>query len=411
MYCAGHLIQAAVAASARHRRGPPARGRPAVRRPPGREFLGAGAASTGTRSSRPRWSSCTGRPATAVPRRWPPSSSSSAGTALIGDSGLRPRYLQDHLPVREATEWSATRCARCTWRPASSTSTLETGDESLLAALRRAGGTTWSATKTSLTGGIGSRHSGESFGDRYELPPDRAYNETCAAIASIQWSWRLLLATGEGRYADLIERTLYNGFAAAISADGQPVLLRQPAAAPGRPLRGRRPRAPPRVVLLRLLPAEHHAAHRLARRHYVATTAGDALLRPPVHRGTHQPTCRRALAGRRHRLPLVRPVDVHGASAPAGDRGAGAAGPRAGAVHHGRGRTASRRWPTPDERGYVVPSGDGSPATPSRCELDITPRLTYPHRRIDARRGLRRGRARAARLLLRAGRPARRRGP
>ena len=77
------------------------------------------------------------------------------------------------------------------------------------------------ATKTSLTGGVGSRHSGESFGDGFELPPDRAYNETCAAIASIQWSWRMLLATGESRYADLIERALYNGVGAAISADGQ----------------------------------------------------------------------------------------------------------------------------------------------------------------------------------------------
>jgi DUF1680 family protein len=76
-------------------------------------------------------------------------------------------------------------------------------------------------TKTALTGGNGSRHSGEAFGDAYELPPDRAYNETCAAIASFQWSWRLLLATGESRYADLMERLLYNGFASAIGTDGQ----------------------------------------------------------------------------------------------------------------------------------------------------------------------------------------------
>jgi uncharacterized protein len=44
------------------------------------------------------------------------------------------------------------------------------------------------------------------------LPPDRAYNETCAAIASFHWSWRLLLATGQARYADLMERVLYNAF-------------------------------------------------------------------------------------------------------------------------------------------------------------------------------------------------------
>ena len=97
---------------------------------------------------------------------------------------------------------------------------VETGDAELLASsIAR-----WDdmvATKTALTGGNGSRHSGEAFGDAFELPPDRAYNETCAAIASFQWSWRLLLATGESKYADLMERVLYNGFGAAVSADGQ----------------------------------------------------------------------------------------------------------------------------------------------------------------------------------------------
>ena len=67
------------------------------------------------------------------------------------------------------------------------------------------------ATRTYLTGGLGSRHSDEAFGDPYELPPDRAYAETCAAIASVMLAWRLLLATGDPAYADLIERTIYNG--------------------------------------------------------------------------------------------------------------------------------------------------------------------------------------------------------
>ena len=98
------------------------------------------------------------------------------------------------------------------------------------------------AAKTYLTGGNGSRHVDEGFGDRFELPPDRAYNETCASIASIQWSWRLLLATGDAKYADHMERVLYNGFGAAISAERAAVLLREPAAAPRGSLRARRPR-------------------------------------------------------------------------------------------------------------------------------------------------------------------------
>ena len=72
-----------------------------------------------------------------------------------------------------------------------------------------------------LTGGFGARHEGEAFGDAYELPSDRCYCETCATIAAMMWNWRMLLATGEGRYADLLERCLYNGFLSGVSLDGQ----------------------------------------------------------------------------------------------------------------------------------------------------------------------------------------------
>ncbi|MGZ8437230.1 MAG: glycoside hydrolase family 127 protein, partial [Candidatus Limnocylindrales bacterium] len=95
----------------------------------------------------------------------------------------------------------------------------ELGDEQLLDAVRER----WRdmvATRTYLTGGLGSRHRDESFGDPYELPPDGAYAETCAAIASVMLAWRLLLATGEAQYADLIERTIYNGVLPGVSSDG-----------------------------------------------------------------------------------------------------------------------------------------------------------------------------------------------
>ena len=76
------------------------------------------------------------------------------------------------------------------------------------------------ATRTYLTGGLGSRHRDEAFGDPYELPPDRAYAETCAAIASVMLAWRLLLATGDRDCADAIERTVYNGVLSGVSLDG-----------------------------------------------------------------------------------------------------------------------------------------------------------------------------------------------
>ncbi|QFY10439.1 glycoside hydrolase family 127 protein [Nonomuraea phyllanthi] len=141
------------------------------------------------------------------------------GKGLIKDSGMGMLYAQDHLPVREA-DTAVGHAVRQLYLEAGVVDVyLETGDESLLeCSLRR-----WEdmvATKTYITGGLGSRHDGEAFGERYELPPDRAYSESCAAIASVHWNWRLLLATGHGRHADLIERTLYNAFAASTSADG-----------------------------------------------------------------------------------------------------------------------------------------------------------------------------------------------
>ena len=94
------------------------------------------------------------------------------------------------------------------------------------------------ARRTYLTGGMGSRHSDESFGEDYELPPDRAYSETCAGVASVQLAWRLLLATGDARYADQAERTLYNVVATSPALDGSgffyanPLQQRVPGEAP-----------------------------------------------------------------------------------------------------------------------------------------------------------------------------------
>jgi DUF1680 family protein len=95
--------------------------------------------------------------------------------------------------------------------------------------------------KLFITGGVGSQHSGEAFGEEYELPNERCYCETCAQIASIMWNWRMLLITGERRFADLIERTLYNGFLSGVSLDGRCYFYVNPLASRGTaPLLGRK---------------------------------------------------------------------------------------------------------------------------------------------------------------------------
>jgi DUF1680 family protein len=142
-----------------------------------------------------------------------------------------PEYHQDHVPIRDAQE-VAGHAVRQTYLAAGVTDLyMETGEQALLEAVHRL----WhdmTGTKMYVTGGLGSRYDGEAFGEAYELPPDQCYCETCAAIGSMMWSWRLLLLTGESRYANLMERCLYNGILSSPSLDGKhyfyvnPLMLR-----------------------------------------------------------------------------------------------------------------------------------------------------------------------------------------
>lgn len=97
---------------------------------------------------------------------------------------------------------------------------LEQEDAEVLAALK----IMWAHMTTRqmyITGGVGARHDGEAIGSDYELPNDGAYCESCAAIASFMWNYRMLLLTGEAKYADLMEHTLYNGVLPSIAVDGE----------------------------------------------------------------------------------------------------------------------------------------------------------------------------------------------
>ena len=81
-----------------------------------------------------------------------------------------------------------------------------------------------------VTGGVGARSDGEAFGDPYELPNAQAYGESCAAIGNMMWNWRMLAATADPRYADVIERALYNGINSGMSLDGTLYCYRNPLA-------------------------------------------------------------------------------------------------------------------------------------------------------------------------------------
>ncbi|MEM0027133.1 MAG: glycoside hydrolase family 127 protein [Ignisphaera sp.] len=128
-------------------------------------------------------------------------------------------YLVDHENIRDMQDFVGSHAVRTLYLFAGATDLyLETGEERLIEALKRL----WRKTllKMYITGGLGSRYEGESFGEDYELPNERAYSETCAAVAGVMWAWRMFLAIGDAEYMDVLETILYNAALAGISLDG-----------------------------------------------------------------------------------------------------------------------------------------------------------------------------------------------
>ncbi|MGW6283191.1 glycoside hydrolase family 127 protein [Kribbella sp. NPDC055071] len=130
-----------------------------------------------------------------------------------------PAHYSDRVPVREAAPLEGHAVRAVYFATGATDVAIETGDADLLDAVRRQYDE-MPREKQHVTGAVGSRWDGEAFGEPYELPADRAYAETCAAIGAMQWSWRLLLATGESTYADQIELLLYNAILPAVSLQG-----------------------------------------------------------------------------------------------------------------------------------------------------------------------------------------------
>jgi len=113
---------------------------------------------------------------------------------------------------------------------------MESGDAKYLKTLE----TLWSDLvnrKMYITGGVGSRAEGEAFGEAYELPNAQAYGESCAAIGNMMWNWRMLLALGQSRFADVMERALYNGINSGMSLSGTMYCYRNPLESSGEKIR------------------------------------------------------------------------------------------------------------------------------------------------------------------------------
>ncbi len=140
-------------------------------------------------------------------------------------------YCQAHLPVREQTKVVGHAVRAMYLLSAMADLAHENNDPSLLETCERL----WENLVTRrmyLTGGIGPAKHNEGFTEDYDLP-DEAYAETCATIGLVQWNHRLLQFSGESKYADVIERGLYNGFISSISLEGNAYFYENPLSSNG----------------------------------------------------------------------------------------------------------------------------------------------------------------------------------
>jgi hypothetical protein len=141
-------------------------------------------------------------------------------------------YTQSHIPVREQSEPVGHAVRGAYLYCAMADLAVEYNDGELLAACRRI----WQhlvARRMYVTGGIGSSQKNEGYTSDYDLPNETAYAETCAAIGLILWAHRMLQIERDGAYADILERALYNGCLSGVSLAGDRFFYENPLASSG----------------------------------------------------------------------------------------------------------------------------------------------------------------------------------
>ncbi|MEU1620972.1 beta-L-arabinofuranosidase domain-containing protein [Streptomyces sp. NPDC005722] len=395
LYCAGHLIQAGVAQL--RTRGDGALAKAAIRAADHIcHVFGPGGASPGLCGHAEVETALAELHRATGDRRYLDQAAlflDRRGHGSLAGGEFASEYFQDDVPVRQAHTLRGHAVRALYLASGAVDVAVETGDDELLAAVVRQ----WehaTARRTYLTGGMGSHHSDEGFGEDFVLPPDRAYSETCASVASLMLSWRLLLATGDPRYADLAERTLYNVIATSPADDGRAFFyantLHQRVRATVPPHDSDRPRSAsglraPWFAVSCCLPNVARTLAALAG--YVATADADGL---QLHQYADADIATRTAGGERLALrvrtgyPADGTVTVTVDEAPTGPwalslRVPGWAG-RAVLVTPGGERL-------PVRPGTAVVPGALRPGDEVRLELPVAPRWVHPDPRVDAIRG------------------------
>ncbi len=155
------------------------------------------------------------------------------GHGTMADEGeWNPAYYQDEMPVRDMSiiQGHAVRCMYL-YCGMADVAVLK-HDSGYIDAMHRL----WDDVvlkKMYVTGGIGSSHHNEGFTEAYDLPNYDAYCETCASVGMVFWNSRMNRLTGDSKYIDVLERSMYNGALAGISLSGDRFFYVNPLASKG----------------------------------------------------------------------------------------------------------------------------------------------------------------------------------
>ncbi|CAI9403204.1 Non-reducing end beta-L-arabinofuranosidase [Aestuariimicrobium sp. T2.26MG-19.2B] len=305
------------------------------------------------------------------------------GKGILDGGNMGQRYFQDHAPVRESFDPTGHAVRQLYLNAGVTDLVIEGADEALAEAMRQQ----WERTherKMYITGAFGSRHRDEAFGNDYELPSDRAYAETCATIADLQWTWRMSLIEDDRRHADVIERELHNALPASLDDTGTRFFYSNPVQR--RPDRFSEGSAPAERVEWYECPCcPPNIARVIAQLSgYVAATRPDGGFELLQYA-----SCEIDLPAGTLRVETDYPRSGLVRLSIEGDAPEAAVGLRVpGWVTSGRVRIAGRdRAITADELAAGRVELSGSDADGAEIEFDLRPRWTASHPRVDATRG------------------------
>ncbi len=142
-------------------------------------------------------------------------------------------YAQDVVPVKQQKEITGHAVRAMYMYTGAADVAAQTGDQGYMNAMK----TVWDDVvhrNMYITGGIGSSGSNEGFSVDYDLPNEQAYCETCASVGMVFWNQRMNLLTGESKYFDVLERSLYNGALDGLSLSGDRFFYGNPLASTGK---------------------------------------------------------------------------------------------------------------------------------------------------------------------------------